>query len=90
MGDQLSLPTQLLPSAPVDLCGCHPTASADLLIATMTEAGLGTAAIAHRLNAAGVPTGSGRGRWHSETVLRRLKREQWNAYMRDYRRRARV
>jgi hypothetical protein len=55
----------------------------------MHDAGLRPAAIAHRLNAAGVATGSGRGRWHPETVQRRQHRDAWALYMRQYRARIR-
>jgi hypothetical protein len=87
-GEQLRLPADLMP-APVDLCGCHPSASPDVLIAAMAARGLRASAIAHRLNVAGVPTGSGRGRWYGETVQRRVDRAGWNAYMRAYRARQR-
>jgi hypothetical protein len=87
--DQLSLDDALGAASPVDLCGCQPTSSPDVLIATMHDAGLRPAAIAHRLNAAGVATGSGRGRWHPETVQRRQHRDAWALYMRQYRARIR-
>jgi hypothetical protein len=56
-------------------------------ISRLRAQGYGILDIARSLNARGVPTRSGRGRWHEATVRRYLDKERWNAYMRDYRRR---
>jgi hypothetical protein len=81
--EQLSLPGALLPSD-VDLCGCHPSDPAGSIIRTMHDAGLTRTTIAHRLNAAAVPSPRG-ALWHPETVARTIDRAGWNAYMRRYR-----
>lgn len=51
--------------------------------------GLGPTSIARHLNATGVPTPSGRGRWWPETVVRHRDPATWAAYMRAYRARMR-
>lgn len=56
-------------------------------IAALRAEGLGPTAIARQLNATGVSTPSGRGRWYPETVIRHMDPGRWNAYMREYRRR---
>lgn len=67
----------------------QPAAEARAVIAQLHAAGLGSFVIARRLNADGVPTPSGRGRWHPATVRRHAHPEAWTAYMRDYRARGR-
>lgn len=86
--EQLRLPDELLG----DLCGCQPanaqTINARAEIARLRASGTSTAGIARSLNARGVPTPSGRGRWWPETVLRHgdmMRRQQWAAYMARYR-----
>jgi Recombinase len=59
-------------------------------IAELTTAGYGPSAIARRLNADGIPTPSGRGRWHPETVIRHRDptyRQRNAGYMQRYRQR---
>jgi hypothetical protein len=60
------------------------------VIGQLRAAGLGWSSVARRLNATGVPTPSGRGRWYSETVMRHADPERHAAYMRDYRARRRL
>lgn len=59
------------------------------VIAELRAEGLGPSAIANRLNAHGIPTPSGRGRWYGTTVQRHADPEQWAATMRAYRARIR-
>jgi Recombinase len=47
--------------------------------------GFGPSAIARSLNRRGVPTPSGRGRWHPDTVKRHIDPGPWREYMRRYR-----
>lgn len=58
-------------------------------IARLQAAGLGWSTIARTLNARGVPTPSGRGRWHPDSVRRHVHPEPWAAYIRRYRARRR-
>lgn len=58
-------------------------------ISRLAAAGYGAAAIARSLNNRAIPTPSGHGRWHPETVKRHgdpVSRARYNAYMRGYRR----
>ena len=65
--------------------------SARVIIARLSAEGMGPTAIARHLNATGVPTPSGRGRWYCETVHRHgAGREGWATYMRNYRAARRV
>lgn len=47
--------------------------------------GYGPSAIARSLNRRRIPTPSGRGRWHPETVKRHIDPGPWREYMRQYR-----
>ncbi len=47
--------------------------------------GFGPTAIARSLNRRGVPTPSGRGRWHPQTVVRHIDPGPWRDYVRRYR-----
>lgn len=64
--------------------GPAPPAARDRIAALRAE-GLGWRAIARKLNADGVPTPSGRGRWHEHSAKTCLHREAWAHYMRQYR-----
>jgi hypothetical protein len=46
---------------------------------------MGTTEIARSLNARGIPTPTGAGRWWHSTVHRTLYPERWAAYMDRYR-----
>ena len=46
-------------------------------IAQLRDAGHGWAGVAELLNAEGVPTPSGRGRWHKSTVEHYANPERW-------------
>jgi hypothetical protein len=61
--------------------------SAEAEISQLQAHGLGRSQISASLNARGIPTPSGRGRWHPSTVYRVTHREEWARYMRHYRRR---
>ena len=57
-------------------------------ITRLWAAGYTTAEISRSLNGRGVPTPSGRGKWHPDGVRRYgdpRAREKWNDYMRQYR-----
>jgi hypothetical protein len=54
-------------------------------IVRMQAAGYGFTAIARSLNKRRIPTPSGRGRWHPDTVKRHLNPGPWRDYMRQYR-----
>ena len=89
--EQLRLPDALIG----DICGCQPanarSVSARAEISRLRAAGYGAAETARSLNRRGVPTPSGRGRWHPETVRRHADpavAAQWRDYMRGYRTRA--
>ena len=47
--------------------------------------GLGPTAIARSLNRRRIPTPSGHGRWHPDTVKRHIDPGPWRDYMRRYR-----
>ena len=51
--------------------------------------GYGPSAIARSLNRRNIPTMSGRGRWHPDTVKRYVDPAPWRDYMRRYRARQR-
>jgi hypothetical protein len=55
------------------------------LIADLRAAGLGWHRVAARLNAAAVPTPSGRGRWNPASAMRHMDPGAHAAYMRRYR-----
>lgn len=89
--EQLRLPDVLVG----DLCGCQPanarSVNARAEISRLRAAGYGAAETARSLNRRGVPTPSGRGRWHPETVRRHADpavAAQWREYIRGYRARA--
>ena len=54
-------------------------------IAKLRASGTGWPTVARRLNQLGVPTPSGRGRWHAATAQRYADPNRWAAYMRGYR-----
>jgi hypothetical protein len=54
-------------------------------IARLHADGHGPTAIARSLNARGIPTPTGRGRWYPETVQRHHDPAAWREYMRRYR-----
>ncbi len=81
MGEQLTLPAH---TSPVTYTG-RPIMSARPVIAGLRAEGNSWAAIARTLNAGGVPTPTGRGRWWGESVHRHADPEAWAAYMRHYR-----
>ncbi len=63
------------------------------MITALRAQGYGPSAIARHFNATGLPTPSGRGRWHPETVARHADpayRARNAAYMRTYRARHRA
>ena len=61
------------------------TVEARAEIVRLQAAGYGYTTIANSLNRRGVPTPSGRGRWHPETVKRHLDPGPWRDYIRRYR-----
>lgn len=88
VGEQMQLPAALHDWRPANL-GVNAAAE----ISRLTAAGYGATAVARSLNSRGIPTPSGRGRWHPETVRRHadpITRRRWAAYMRGYRDRDRV
>ena len=80
--EQTRLPWELVGA----LAPSVPAVEARARIVHLQAAGLGPTQIARRLNVDGVMTPSGRGRWWPQTVNRHANPEQWNAYMRQYRR----
>ena len=54
-------------------------------IARLQARGYGWTAIARSLNGRRVPTPSGRGRWHPDTVRRHIDPAPWRDYIRRYR-----
>jgi hypothetical protein len=61
------------------------TGGARPIIAALRAAGISWHGVARTLNAQGVPTPSGRGRWYGETVNRHANPTAHAAYMRDWR-----
>jgi hypothetical protein len=89
--EQLRLPDDLIG----DLCDCQPAnarqVNARAEISRLRAAGYGAAETARSLNARGVPTPTGRGKWWPETVRRHADPAvtlAWRRYMADYRSRA--
>lgn len=80
-GEQLTLPVT---TAPVRYTGPS-IMSARPVIAGLRAEGATWAGIARTLNARGVPTPTGRGRWWGESVARHANPDAWAAYMRHYR-----
>ena len=82
-GEQMRLPEAWHDWRPAD-----PRVNAAAEISRLTAAGYGATAVARSLNSRGIPTPTGRGRWHPETVRRHadpITRRRWAAYMRRYR-----
>ena len=75
MGDQLAL-DGVGPDEP----------DARTVIAELADAGHTSTSIAAALNARGVPTPSGRGRWWASTVEHYRNPSAWAEYVRRYRR----
>lgn len=76
----MRLPPELLG----DLCGCHPVPAKPIIL-ELHAAGMGWTDIARRLNVDAVPTPTGKGKWHSQTVRRHVDPAPWAAYMRQRR-----
>jgi len=53
-------------------------------IAELRAEGMTYTEVARALNAEGVPTPSGRGRWKDSNTANHLNRLEWNAYMNAY------
>jgi hypothetical protein len=84
IGEQLRIPLELLP--------LPPPVDTRAEISRLWAAGYTTAAITRSLNGRQIPTPSGRGRWHPDSVRRHadpIAHDRWNAYIRGYRRRRR-
>ena len=60
-------------------------APARVVIAELRAGGMSWHAVARTLNASGVPTPSGRGRWYPETCNRHANPDAHAAYMRAWR-----
>ncbi len=65
-----------------------PAPPARVEISRLRHQGYGYTEIARSLNQRGVPTSSGRGRWHPATVRRTVNPDGWAAYIRSYRARS--
>ena len=63
----------------------RPTVSAHTEIVRLRAAGYGPTGIARSLNKRQIPTPSGKGRWHPQTVARYVDPAPWRDYMRRYR-----
>lgn len=59
-------------------------------IARLKAQGYSHGQIATSLNTRGIPTSSGRGQWHSQTVGRAVDPITWRNYIRSYRARQRL
>ena len=75
---------------PAELVGdLHPSGiNARAEIVRLRAAGYGAAETARSLNRRGIPTPTGRGRWHPETVRRHADPAvamRWRMYIADYR-----
>jgi Recombinase len=62
-----------------------PTLQARTEIARLQARGYGWTAIARSLNNRNIPTPSGRGRWHPDSVRRHIHPAPWRDYIRRYR-----
>lgn len=85
-GTELSLPG-MEPAAPAGPAPAPINTREARLIGDLRSRGLGYGDIAAVLNARNVPTRTGRGRWHAETVRRHydpVARQTWARYIARY------
>ena len=88
MGEQLQLPaewTRGLVRAVPPTARTMATGPARPIIVALRDQGRSWRAVARQLNAARVPTPSGRGQWQGSTVMRHLHADAHAAYMRGWR-----